>query len=101
MKSLNILSSVCAIIGVPWAALVWLAGAMKSVPGLDAHELAMCLPLPLVATLFGTTSIFLSRFSTPRQAISKWAIAATVVSLVAVAVVVITYFDMKEPRFLK
>ena len=101
MKALNILSAVCAVVGVPWAALLWLAGAMKSAPGLDTHELAMCLPLPVAAVLSGTTSILLSRFSTPRRATSKWAIAAAVASLVTAAVVVGTYFDMKEPRFLK
>lgn len=100
MKALNILAVVCAGLGVPWAALVWLAGGMKSVPGMNAQELGICLPLPILAALFGSTSILLSRFSTPRKPISRWAVRATVAALIAVGVVVVTYFDMREPRFL-
>jgi hypothetical protein len=101
MKVLNILAAVCAAVGVPWAALVWLAGAMKSVPGLDVHDLATCLPLPILAALFGIVSVLLSRYSVPPQPISKWAVTAVVLSLIIAGIVVSTYFDMKQPRFLK
>ena len=41
----SVLSIICAALGVPWAALVFLAGGMKTVPGLELEELFVGLPL--------------------------------------------------------
>jgi hypothetical protein len=80
------------------AGLVWLAGAMKSVPGLEAAELAVCLPLPVLGILFGSASVWLARVATPRQPASRWIIAAITVSSLIVLILVSTYFDMDRQR---
>lgn len=93
MKTLNILSLVCAVVGVPWAVLHLLAGAMKSIPRFNAQELASSLPLLVAAALFGGASIFISRTATPREETSKWVVGAVVVSVLIAGAAVITYFD--------
>lgn len=92
------LSVVCTAVGVPWAGLVWLGGAMTSVPRFDAHDLSVCLPLPLLAVAFGLTSIAFSYREAKKP--SRWALIAAGISLLTVAAVVSTYYDMRHQRYL-
>jgi len=94
MKILNALSLVCGILGFPLAAIIWLGGAMKSVPRLTSQELAMCLPLPVVAIVLGVASIRLSRASSPPDTIPGWVFVSVAASILVVVVTVGTYFGM-------
>ena len=94
MKKLaTVLSVICAALGVPLAGLVFLAGGMKSVPGLNLEELLVGLPLVMLAVLFGGMVIGQSR--RPKTAVSPLVWIGVISSLLAIVVLVSTYLDYR------
>jgi len=94
MKKLaTVLSVICAALGVPLAGLVFLAGGMKSVPGLNLEELLVGLPLVMLAVLFGGMVIGQSR--RPKTVVSPLVWISVISSLLAIVVLVSTYLDYR------
>jgi hypothetical protein len=92
-KVLSVLAVICAALGIPLAGLVFLAGGMKAAPGLDPGELAIGLPLVLLAVLFGGITIAQCRRS--KVSIPGLVLASVIVSSLAIIVLVSTYFEYR------
>lgn len=99
-KITTILATICGVLGVPWAGLVWLAAGMRAAPSFGAEDLGMSLPVPCLAILFVIASLYFCRQQHPEQKASRWLIAVLVVSVLTIALLVVTYFDMRRPRYL-
>jgi hypothetical protein len=89
----SVVTIICAALGVPLAGLVFLAGGMKTVPGLELEELLVGLPLVTLAVLFGGMVIVRSRRS--KASIPKLVLASVVCSSLAVIVLLSTYLEYR------
>ena len=89
----SVLAVICAALGIPLAGLVFMAGGMKPAPGLELGELAIGLPLVVLAVLFG--GITLARCRRSKVSIPGLVLASVIVSSLAIIVLVSTYLEYR------
>jgi hypothetical protein len=92
-KAPSVLAVIFAALGVPLAALVFLAGGMKTVPSLEPEELLVGLPLVTLAVLFG--GIVVVRCRRSKTSIPRLVLVSFISSALAVVVLVATYLDYR------
>ena len=91
-KVLPALTVICAALGVPLAGLIFLAGAMKTVPGIKLDELLEGLSLVTLSVVFG--GIVIARCRRAEASIPGLVLASVITSSLAIIVLLITYLDV-------
>lgn len=95
-----IIATIVTVVGIPLALLIWLEGAMTTVPRFTADHLKTALPLPILAWVFAGAALFLLRRQQLKRPHRTWLIVVMVVSTLTSLLLVSTYFDNEVPRFL-
>lgn len=92
---------VITVLGIPFAGLIWLAGGMKSAPQLELNEVGLASAPLLVAFTLAIISFRLVGKDHDRRPMRRRMIVVMIMAALMVFVLISTYFDMREPRFLK
>ena len=94
-KVLRALSILCALLGLPFAVLLWLAGAMNTVPRFSGEALAQALPLLILASIFGFSAIRVNRKQNPANATPRFLLFCTISPLILAGILFLTYLEYR------
>jgi hypothetical protein len=100
-KRIGVTAMVITLLGMPWAGLIWLSGGMKSVPLLTLEEVGMASPPLILSFILALISFRFLKAETDLRPMRRRMIIVMILVALAMTILIATYFDTKQVRFLK